>query len=30
MQRKDLYHDAVVKALEFEGWLITDDPLHLS
>lgn len=30
MPRKDLYHDVVVKALESEGWLITDDPLHLS
>jgi XisH protein len=26
---KDLYHDAVRKALEADGWTITDDPYHL-
>ena len=30
MPRKDLYHDAVVAALEREGWTITDDPLRLA
>lgn len=26
---KDLYHDAVRKALEADGWIITDDPYYL-
>jgi len=30
MPRRDLYHDVVVKALESEGWTITDDPLQVS
>jgi len=29
MPAKDLFHDAVRHALEKEGWIITDDPLHL-
>jgi XisH protein len=29
MPAKDLFHDTVKKALQKEGWLITDDPLHL-
>jgi len=24
-----LYHDVVVRALEKDGWIITDDPLYL-
>lgn len=27
--RRDLYHDAVVRALEKAGWTITADPLRL-
>jgi hypothetical protein len=27
---KNLYHDAVVHALQADGWTITDDPLRLS
>jgi hypothetical protein len=27
---KDLFHDAVRRALEKEGWQITDDPLFIS
>lgn len=27
MARKDYYHDSVSKALEKDGWKITDDPL---
>ncbi len=30
MPRQDLYHDAVVMALEKQGWTITNDPLRLS
>lgn len=30
MPRRDLYHDLVVRALENEGWTITDDPLQVS
>jgi XisH protein len=26
---KDVFHDAVRKGLETEGWLITDDPLRI-
>jgi XisH protein len=26
---KDLYHDAVIKALEADGWTITHDPYYL-
>ncbi len=29
MSRRDRYHDAVVHALERDGWTITDDPLTL-
>lgn len=29
MPAKDIYHDAVKNALIKEGWIITDDPLHL-
>lgn len=29
MPAKDLFHDAVRNALEKEGWIITNDPLHL-
>ncbi len=29
MPAKNLYHDAVVRALVADGWKITDDPLHL-
>lgn len=29
MPAKDLFHDAVKKALIKDGWTITDDPLHL-
>lgn len=29
MPARDTYHDAVVTALITEGWIITDDPLHL-
>jgi len=30
MPRKDIYHDTVIKALDRDGWTITDDPLRLS
>jgi len=30
MPQRDIYHDSVVKALLYEGWMITDDPLRLS
>ena len=30
MPRRDLYHEAVVHALEKTGWTITDDPFRLS
>lgn len=29
MSAKDIFHDAVRKGLEREGWIITDDPLRL-
>ena len=29
MSRRDLFHDAVVHALESEGWTVTDDPFYL-
>ncbi len=29
MSRRDLFHDAVVHALEREGWTVTDDPYYL-
>ncbi len=29
MPKRDLFHDAVKNALVNEGWIITDDPLHL-
>ncbi len=29
MPAKDLFHDTVKNALQKEGWVITDDPLHL-
>ncbi len=29
MSRRDLFHTAVVHALEREGWTITDDPYYL-
>jgi hypothetical protein len=29
MPAKDIYHDAVKNALIKDGWIITDDPLHL-
>lgn len=29
MAAKDIFHDAVRKGLEKEGWLITDDPLEI-
>ncbi len=29
MSAKDIVHDAVRKALEKDGWVITDDPLYL-
>lgn len=30
MAAKDLFHDAVKRALEKDGWTITHDPLFLS
>jgi hypothetical protein len=30
MAAKDKYHDLVRKALETEGWIITDDPYQVS
>jgi hypothetical protein len=29
MPARDIYHNAVRRALEKDGWTITDDPLHL-
>ncbi|MEA5534594.1 XisH family protein [Crocosphaera sp. XPORK-15E] len=29
MPAKDIFHDAVTKGLEKEGWIITDDPLRI-
>lgn len=29
MSARDIYHDTVKRALEKDGWKITDDPLHL-
>jgi hypothetical protein len=29
MSARDVYHDAVVRALTADGWTITDDPLSL-
>jgi hypothetical protein len=29
MSAKDIFHDAVRKGLEKEGWIITDDPLRI-
>jgi hypothetical protein len=29
MSARDLFHDAVKIALEKDGWVITDDPLHI-
>jgi hypothetical protein len=29
MSAKDIFHDAVRKGLEKEGWVITDDPLRI-
>ena len=29
MPAKDMYHQAVRRALEKDGWIITHDPLHL-
>lgn len=29
MPARDIYHDAVKNGLIQEGWIITDDPLHL-
>ena len=29
MSRRDLFHDAVVHALESEGWTVTHDPYYL-
>lgn len=30
MPARNIYHDAVIHALEADGWTITDDPLTLS
>jgi len=30
MPAQDFYHDAVVRALTADGWMITHDPLSLS
>ena len=30
MPQKDLYHDVVAEALRTDGWVITDDSLHLT
>ena len=30
MSAKDIYHDIFVRALEKDGWLITDDPLTVT
>lgn len=29
MPAKDIFHNTVRLALEKDGWVITDDPLHL-
>jgi hypothetical protein len=29
MPKRDFFHDAVSKALEAEGWTVTDDPLRI-
>jgi hypothetical protein len=29
MSAKDIFHDTVIKGLEKEGWVITDDPLRI-
>lgn len=29
MPKRDFFHDAVRKALEAEGWTVTDDPLRI-
>ena len=29
MSRRDLFHNAVVHALEHDGWTVTDDPYYL-
>lgn len=29
MSKRDMFHDAVVRALENDGWTITDDPLTI-
>lgn len=29
MAARDVFHDAVKKGLEKEGWVITDDPLEI-
>lgn len=29
MPARDIYHEVVRQALEKDGWVITDDPLHL-
>ncbi len=29
MAAKDIFHDAVKRALEKDGWIITDDPLFI-
>src|SRR5271167_3191406 len=30
MPARNIYHDAVIKALQADGWRITDDPLRIS
>ncbi|MDM8528687.1 element excision factor XisH family protein [Anaerolineales bacterium HSG24] len=30
MPKKDIYHKTVINALTRDGWVITDDPLHLA
>lgn len=30
MPAKNIYHDTVIRALEADGWTITDDPLWIS
>jgi len=30
MPARDIYHDAVIKALTADGWTITNDPLYLA
>ncbi|MCM0590306.1 MAG: XisH family protein [Gloeotrichia echinulata DVL01] len=29
MPAKDIFHDAVKRAIEKDGWIITDDPIYL-